>query len=85
MLLVERETNHLMLCREITNGCSEIYDAVSCKEMNECGAVLLEGHSAARRIESLRNPMAPSGIETATIRLVVQLPNQLRHRVSPDY
>ena len=35
--------------------------------------------------KSWKNPMAPSGIETATFRLVAQLLNQLRNRVSADY
>jgi len=47
MMVLEIETNRLMLCGEITDG-SEFYDSVSCKEMSECGALLLEAESTPR-------------------------------------
>jgi hypothetical protein len=41
------------------------------------------GHSAPGRINSMKNHLALSGMEPATLWLVAQCHNQLRHRITP--
>jgi hypothetical protein len=40
-----------------------------------------QGHSAAGRVISMKNPMTPSGVKPETFHFVAQCLNHLRHRV----